>query len=89
MKKRLIIALLLLISLSTITLKPGKIISKFNINNIIIENNFLLSEKDIKKLLYPIYEKNLLLLSNKEIEKIMIQNNLVESFKIKKNIQIR
>ncbi len=84
MKKRLIIALLLLISLSTITLKPGKIISKFNINNIIIENNFLLSEKDIKKLLSPIYEKNLLLLSNKEIEKIMIQNNLVESFKIKK-----
>ena len=84
MKKRLIIALLLLISLSTITLKPGIIISQFNINKIIIENNFLLSEKDIKKLLSPIYEKNLLFLRNKEIKKMIIQNNFIDSFNIKK-----
>ena len=36
------------------------IISKFNLKEIEIENNFLLHENDIKKMLYPIYDKNLI-----------------------------
>ena len=62
MRTRIIIALILLTSLTTITLKPRIIISKFNIKEIIIENNVLLSEKDIKRSLSSIYDKNLLFL---------------------------
>ena len=87
MKKRIIISLILFISLTTITLKPRVIISKFNIEQIIIENNFLISEKEIKKSLSSIYDKNLLFLKNKEIEKMIIQNSFIESFNIKKNTQ--
>ena len=35
------------------------VISKFNLQEIKIENNFLLHENDIKKMLHPIYDKNL------------------------------
>ena len=88
MKNRLIISLVLLMLLSTITTQQKIIISKFNLKEIDIENNFLLKEKDIQKLLTPIYNKNLLLLKNKEIETILMQNTFIESFYIKKNIQI-
>lgn len=84
MRTRIIIALILLTSLTTITLKPRIIISKFNIKEIIIENNVLLSEKDIKKSLSSIYDKNLLFLKNKEIEEKIIQNSFIDSFNIKK-----
>ena len=84
MRTRIIIALILLTSLTTITLKPRIIISKFNIKEIIIENNVLLSEKDIKRSLSSIYDKNLLFLKNKEIEKKIIQNSFIDSFNIKK-----
>ena len=84
MRTRIIIALILLTSLTTITLKPRIIISKFNIKEIIIENNVLLSEKDIKRSLSSIYDKNLLFLKNKEIEEKIIQNSFIDSFNIKK-----
>ncbi len=84
MKNRLIISLALLMLLSTITTQQKIIISKFNLKEIDIENNFLLKEKDIQKLLTPIYNKNLLLLKNKEIETILMQNTFIESFNIKK-----
>ena len=84
MKNRLIISLVLLMLLSTITTQQKIIISKFNLKEIDIENNFLLKEKDIQKLLTPIYNKNLLLLKNREIEIILMQNTFIESFNIKK-----
>ena len=84
MRTLIIIALILLTSLTTITLKPRIIISKFNIKEIIIENNVLLSEKDIKRSLSSIYDKNLLFLKNKEIEEKIIQNSFIDSFNIKK-----
>ncbi len=84
MRKRIIIALILLTSLTTITFKPRIITSKFYIKKIIIENNLLLSEKDIKKSLSSIYDKNLLFLKNKEIEEMIIQNSFIDSFNIKK-----
>ena len=84
MKKRIIIALILLISLTTITSDQKIIFSIFAIKKITIENNFLLKENDIKKSLKPIYDKNLLQLNNKEIKKILLQNSLIDSFKIKK-----
>ena len=84
MKKRLAIATALLIILSTINLQQKVIISKFNLKTIIIENNLLLKDKDIKNLLSPIYDKNLLFLENSEVKKILMQNSLIESFNIKK-----
>ena len=84
MKKRIIIAVALLILLTTITSQQKIVISKFNLITIEIENNSLLQKKDIKKLLLPIYNKNLIFLKNKEIEKALMQNSFVESFKIKK-----
>ena len=84
MKKRIIIALILLISLTTITFDQKIIFSIFALKKINIENNSLLKENDIKKSLEPIYDKNLLKLNNKEIKKILLQNSLIDSFKIKK-----
>jgi len=84
MKKRIIIALILLITLTTITSDQKIIFSIFSLKKITIENNYLLKENDIKKSLKPIYDKNLLQLNNKEIKKILLQNSLIDSFKIKK-----
>ena len=89
MKKRVAISFVLLISLSTITVQQEKIsITNFNLKKIEIENNSLLKERDIKKLLIPIYNKNLILLTNKEIQKVIMENNFIESFIVKKNILI-
>ena len=74
--------------LTTINSQQKIVISKFNLQEINIENNFLLEEKDIKKLLIPIYNKNLLFLKNTEIEKSLMQNSFIDSFNIKKNILI-
>ena len=84
MKKRSIIALLFLTLFSTILLKPDLITSKFNIKKIEIKNNTLLEDKDVKKILSVIYDKNLIFLNNKEIEHLIIKNSLIDSYEIKK-----
>ncbi len=84
MKKRTIFAIALLVLLTTFNSKHGIEITKFNLQKIEIENNFILKEKEIKKLLFPIYNKNLLFLSNHEIKKALKQNSFIESFEIKK-----
>ena len=84
MKKRLVIALSLLILLTTINSQQSFVISKFNLKTIEIENNLLLKEKDIKKLLIPFYNRNLLFLDNNEFKKALIKNSFIESFNIKK-----
>lgn len=84
MKKRTVIVLILFVLLTTIT-SPQKVsISKFNLNKIIIKNNFLLSEKDIRESLLRIYDKNLLILDSKEVENILKQNSYIQGFEIKK-----
>jgi len=84
MKKKTSIFIFILILLTTFTPKNKIIISKFNLQEIKIENNFLLHENDIKKLLLPIYNKNLIFLKNSEIKKLLMQNGFVDSFNIKK-----
>jgi cell division septal protein FtsQ len=84
MKKRIAIGFALLILLSTITSQQKIVISTFNLKEIKIENNFLLKDKDIKRLLIPIYGKNLIFLKYTEIEKALMQNSYIESFNIKK-----
>tara|TARA_B100001057_G_scaffold352225_1_gene353870 strand:+ start:234 stop:890 length:657 start_codon:yes stop_codon:yes gene_type:complete len=84
MKKRLVISISLLILLTTISSQQKFFISKFNLKKIIIENNFLLKDKDLKNLLAPIYGKNLLFLKNVEVKKALMKNDFIESFNIKK-----
>jgi cell division septal protein FtsQ len=85
MKKRSIITLTLLLILFT-TYKPNKgfVIEKLHVTKIILENNNLLKEEEIKKILTPIYGKNIIFLNNSKIEKILMKNELIESFKLKK-----
>ena len=84
MKKRLVIALTLLILLTTINSKQSFVISKLNLKTIVVENNFLLKDKDIKNLLIPFYNKNLIFLDNNKVKEALMQNNFIDSFKIKK-----
>ena len=84
MSKRLGIAIALLVLFSTY--KPQKIFlsGKFNIQEINIENNYILSDEEIKNDLSSIYNTNLFFLNTDIIKKILIQKNFVHSFKIKK-----
>ena len=84
MKKRLVIASFLLILLTTINSQQNFITSKFNLEVIVIENNLLLKNKEIKNLLIPFYNKNLIFLDNNDVKKALMQNSFIESFNIKK-----
>lgn len=84
MKKNTIISLSLLILLTTITFQQKIIISRFNIKEINIENNLLIKDEELKKLLEPIYNKNIFFLKNKEIKEILIRNSFVDSFDLKR-----
>ena len=86
MKKRAVIAVTLLILLSTIIPQLKIQLIKFNIKKINIENNFLIKKKDLENSLEPLINKNLLLLKNNEIEQLLEKNSLIKSFKIKKKI---
>jgi cell division septal protein FtsQ len=84
MKVHFIIGVALLILLTTITVNQKIIITKFNIKEIILVNSISLKEKDVKRSLSVIYNKNLLFLKNKEIEEILVQFTSIESFYLDK-----
>ncbi len=84
MKKSILISVSLLILLTSITFQQKITISEFNLNKILIENNFILKEAEIQKLLDPIYNRNLIFLQNKEIEALLTQNTFIGGFKVQK-----
>jgi cell division septal protein FtsQ len=84
MKKRLVIALALLVLLSTYKPQELSLTSKFNIKEIKIENNHILKDEDIKKDLIFLYDTNLIFLNNSNIKLILKSNNLIQSFEVKK-----
>ena len=57
MRNELLIALVLWLYFLTITFPQKFFFSKFNLKEIIVENNFLIKDKEIKKLLVSIYNK--------------------------------
>ena len=83
MNKRLFIALTLILLLTTYKL-GNEINLNLGVKKIIIENNNILSEKQVKEDLLFLYEKNLFFLNNNLIKKQIDKNSLIESFKIKK-----
>ena len=84
MKKRLVIAIALLVLFSTY--KPQKLflINKFNIEIIEVENNLILKENEIKMDLAFLYDTNILFLNKFDIENAFKKKSFIESFEIKK-----
>ena len=84
MKKRFTIALLLLILLSTYSIQDNFNLSlNSNIKKIILENNVLSDEQQIKKLSF-LYETNLFLLNLNDLKVKLKELDFIESFEIKK-----
>tara|TARA_B100000575_G_C23123294_1_gene650358 strand:- start:764 stop:1420 length:657 start_codon:yes stop_codon:yes gene_type:complete len=84
MNKRAIIALILFIFLTTITFNHKLAFTKLNLSEIKIENNKIITDEEILKLLRPFYNKNLLFVRSTEIEKALMKNSFIKSFNLKK-----
>ncbi len=84
MKKRFFIASILLILFSTYHVKFDNNIKKFNIQDIIIENNEIIKDENIKTKLSFLYETNIFFLDKKNIEKSLKEIQFIESYQIKK-----
>ena len=83
--KRLFIAMLLLLLLSTYNIQGFySLSSKLNIEKILIENNNIVTEKKIKAQLSYLYNSNLFLLNSKKIEKHLMKIDFIESYRIKR-----
>ena len=84
MKKKLVFALLILVLFTTY--KPQKLFLNINLNigEIIVENNLILKENEIKKDLAFLYERNLFFLNTSGIEKVLKKNDFIKSIEIKK-----
>ena len=84
MKKKLVIALALLLFFSTYNPKNLSFGNKFKLIKIEIENNFIVSEEKIKSDLAFLYNTNLFILDSSSIEKELKKISFIESYKIKK-----
>ncbi len=85
MKKRFLIALLLLLFLSTYKMQENfQLSTNLKIEEIIIENNSILQNTTIKKSLSKLYETNLFTLNKKKISDELQELNFVDSFEVKK-----
>ena len=85
MNKRFIIALSLLLLLSTYNIQNNFTIdSKFSVEKIIIENNSIIKKKELKEKLSFLLETNLFFLRTNEIESKLVEIDLIESFELKK-----
>ncbi len=85
MKKRFLIALLLLILFSTYNIQfNSNFFSKFYIQKITIENNKIIKEENINNKLSFLKQSNIFLLDKKKIEKKLKEIQFIDSFQIKK-----
>ena len=85
MKKRLSIALLLLILFSTYNIKFNiNFLNNLLIQSIIVENNKIVNKENIKRKLSFLYNNNIFFIDKKDIEKKLREINFIESFELKK-----
>jgi len=85
MNKRFLIALTLFLLFSTYNTKEDfNFNSILQIKKIIIEDNKIISEEELKNKLFYLYKSDLFLLDNKILEKKLKEVDFIESFKIKK-----
>ena len=84
MKKQLVIALLLLILLSTFIPQKLSFINKFKIKKIEVENNSILKDQEIKNELAFLYNTNLIFLNTLNIQTTLKKQTFLKGFEIKK-----
>ena len=85
MKKRFSIALFLLLLLSTYKIQTNfSLTPNLSIKKIIIENNYIVDEKNIKKSLAFLYDTDLFLLKTRNIKIRLSEIDFIESYEIKK-----
>ena len=85
MKNRILIALTLLLLLSTYKLQNNfSFFSRMNVKEIIVENVTVLNNKDIKRKLSFLYDTSFYFLKKTDIEKALENEEFVEGFHIKK-----
>ena len=85
MKKQFSIALFLLLLLSTYKIQTNfSLMPNLSIKKIIIENNYVVDDKDIKNNLAFLYDTNLFLLKTKNIKTKLSKIDFIESYEIKK-----
>ncbi len=85
MNKRFLIALILLLLLSTYQIQDSfKFSSKSKIEKIVVKNNIIIDDLEVKERLSYLYETNLFFLKEKEIENRLKVLDFIESFRIKK-----
>ena len=84
MRNRLVVSLVFLFLFTTYAPQKIYLNGIFNIKEIIVENNFILKDEEIKKDLIFLYETNLLSLETDKIEKIVKNKTFIKSFEIKK-----
>ena len=85
MKKRFIIAFILLVILSTYSpYEKLNIKSIFKIKKIIVENNYILEEEDIKNELSFLYDTNIFFITSLNTKDEIPKNSFIESYEIKK-----
>jgi len=84
MKKRLVIATALLILLSTYKLQNLILIPIFKVEEVKIDNNYILKNIEIMKNLSFLNNSSLIFLKNSSIEEKLKKLSFIESFKIKK-----
>ncbi len=84
-KKRLLIALIMLLLLSTYSIQDRSFFSsKFNIKKIIIQNNLIIENEIVEKKLSYLYDENILFFNRKNLEIKLKEIDFIESLKIKK-----
>ena len=94
MNKRLFIALVLFLLLSTYSFQDKfNLNSKFTIKKILVENNSIIDEKILKKKLSFLYEANIFSINSQDINSKIGEIDFIESFEFKKiypnNIKIK
>ena len=94
MNKRLFIALVLFLLLSTYSFQDKfNLNSKFTIKKILVENNSIIDEKILKKKLSFLYEANIFSINSQDINSKIGEIEFIESFEFKKiypnNIKIK
>ena len=85
MKNRLLISFVLIILLTTYQFKIDSNLSNFlKIEKIIVENNEVVKDKNIKENLIFLYEKNIFFLDKKKIKNQLENIDIIDSFEIKR-----
>ena len=84
MNKKLLVALSLLLILSTYNFKNDNLKNTLNIKDILVDNNKILTKNEVETELSFLLDKNLFTLNTSNIQDELKKNSFIESFEIKK-----